>query len=174
MGFPINFKEMYEMPKADGKAIAKGKPLMKVLNGRVAQARAGSPAEFFKEHGFCLLNHKTEVKDWNDDYLKFVSDITNIYWKETEDLLKEQVFTGGEYGDVQQVHKYPVVLRRGKGQKVPVYANGIHQDFGTGTEGLFENLWANGGVKFIVDDVKKKYDDPECKGMITVCFWRPI
>jgi hypothetical protein len=37
-----------------------------MTDARPLQAAAESPSAFFKEHGFVLLNHKTNVKEWND------------------------------------------------------------------------------------------------------------
>ena len=40
---------------------------MKVHNARIDQERATSTADFFKEHGFVLLQNYTDVKVWNAD-----------------------------------------------------------------------------------------------------------
>jgi len=65
---------------------------MKVYNARIEQAKYASTAEFFKEKGFALLKNPTKVKEWNDDANNFDNDLTNIYHKEVDELLRTQLF----------------------------------------------------------------------------------
>ena len=43
---------------------------VKIYDARELQAQAESKAAFFQEHGFVLLDSKTEVTEWNSDYTK--------------------------------------------------------------------------------------------------------
>jgi hypothetical protein len=54
-------------------------PPVTIHDARVLQASYSSPAECFKKHGFCLLNHKTNVKEWNADWRNKDNDITKFY-----------------------------------------------------------------------------------------------
>jgi hypothetical protein len=54
--------ETYEAAKFDS-------PPVTIQDARVLQATYSSPAECFKKHGFCLLDSKTKVKEWNADWL---------------------------------------------------------------------------------------------------------
>lgn len=87
---------------------------VKIYNARELQAGfQGTKAEFFKEHGFVLLDSKTEVTEWNTDYAKADSEITTKYAAEIETLLRNDL------GLDEQIHTYspaPVVLCRGKDQ----------------------------------------------------------
>jgi len=65
---------------------------MKVYNARIEQAKYASTAEFFKEKGFALLKNPTKVKEWNDDANNFDNDLTKIYHKEVDELLRTQLF----------------------------------------------------------------------------------
>jgi hypothetical protein len=64
---------------------------VKIYNARELQANCESKAEFFKEHGFVLLDSKTEVTEWNTDHVKFDSEITTKYAKEVEMLLRNDL-----------------------------------------------------------------------------------
>ena len=66
----------------------------RIFNGRDLQATFDSPQAMFEKHGFCLLQHKTAVKEWNSDYAKLDTDVTNIYHDEILNLLENEVFKG--------------------------------------------------------------------------------
>jgi hypothetical protein len=63
-------------------------PLITMHDARALQATYESPGAFYKAHGFCLLQHKTNVKEWNIDYGNSDNDITKIYHAEIDALLK--------------------------------------------------------------------------------------
>ena len=101
---------------------------MKIYNARELQAaHQGSKAEFFREHGFVLLDSKTEVTDWSTDYTRTDSEITTKYQAEIENHLRHDLELD------EQLHSYMpnnFVLCRGEGQQVPYAVFGIHQDYG--------------------------------------------
>ena len=79
-----------------------------------------------------MLKHETKCKEWNDDVTILKNEITDIYNPECEALLREQLFTSEEFGQVVEFGKNNVIKRRGPGTKSNWYAKIIHQDFGKG------------------------------------------
>jgi len=69
-------------------------PDCKIYNARELQAKAASVGEFFREHGFALIDSKTKVKEWNTDYFSVDNDITNFYHKEIEQIVRTQLYPG--------------------------------------------------------------------------------
>jgi hypothetical protein len=63
-----------------------------IHDARALQATYESPGAFFKEFGFCLLQHKTNVKEWNTDYFSTDNDVINTYHGEIDELLRSQVY----------------------------------------------------------------------------------
>ena len=122
-------RELFNKYKGNYSAFEQKPYKVKIHNARIEQEQAASPADFFKEHGFVLLENNTNVKDWNTDETRKDTDITNIYHAEIEDLIRNQLFPSAEYNKVKKLTQPGHVLRRGKGQPVSAYANGIHQDY---------------------------------------------
>ena len=86
----------------------------------------------FKAHGFCLLSHKTNVKNWNTDKANSDNEITNIYKTEIDELLKTGLYgDDSDHDKILEVIQPNQVLMRGRGTAVNAYAMGVHQDFGT-------------------------------------------
>jgi hypothetical protein len=75
-----------------GTAFGHKQPKIIMHDARALQATFDSPAAFFKKHGFCLLQHKTAVKAWNDDEKNMKNEVTDIYWKEIEELAKTELY----------------------------------------------------------------------------------
>jgi len=67
-------------------------PKQTIYDARALQATYESPAAFWKDHGFCLLSHKTKVTEWNEDYTNLTSEITTIYKDEIEGLIRNDIF----------------------------------------------------------------------------------
>lgn len=147
-------------------------------NARLIQAEhtehGGNTASFFDDHGFVLLDMPTEVKDWNQDYSKTDTDITNIYHKEVEGAIRNQLFPNGT--DFSHISQESAVLRRGPKSENPFYALGVHEDYALGIEDFKEASSA-----YIPDDATNEaflseIDEKlaECEVFMVICFWRPI
>ena len=63
-----------------------------IHDARALQATYESPGAFFKEFGFCLLQHKSNVKEWCTDFMSTDNDITKFYHSEIDDLLRNQIY----------------------------------------------------------------------------------
>lgn len=70
------------------------------------------------------------MKDWNTDHAKTDTEITKIYHNEIDGLIRNELYPSAEYGDILKIDQMNAVLTRGKGQSVPFYGAGIHQDYG--------------------------------------------
>ena len=87
-GINYDIRGLFRNKTVDRNAFAAGQPNMKVFNARLAQDQADSPAEFFKEKGFALLSHKSQVKEWNADNDNHDNDLTKFYHNEVDELLR--------------------------------------------------------------------------------------
>jgi len=144
-------------------------------NARVIQAEHdGNTASFFDDHGFVLLDMPTEVKDWNQDYSKTDTDITNIYHKEVEAAILNQLFPKGT--DISHISQESAVLRRGPKSENPFYALGVHEDYAMGIENFKEASSAyipdDATNEAFLSEIDKKLAD--CEVFMVICFWRPI
>lgn len=145
-------------------------PIQTIHDARALQATYESPAAFFKDFGFCLVQHKTQVKDWNTDYLSTDNEVCNIYQKEVDDLLKNHVYNG-QYDKILDVKQPPAVLRRGPQTAIKAYAKGVHQDYGANPAEFEANLRAYFGDER-ANLYKNNFGREECTGNTTLCFWR--
>ena len=60
-------RELFNKYKGNYQAFDQKPYMVKIHNARIDQKQATSPADFFKEHGFVLLENNTDVKVWNTD-----------------------------------------------------------------------------------------------------------
>ena len=67
------------VPLAHKKAKLPHDPAFTIHDARALQATYPSASAFFEEYGFCLLKHKTAVKEWNTKMENVDNDIVNVY-----------------------------------------------------------------------------------------------
>lgn len=139
---------------ADGRSV-------EILDVRVLQAaEAVSEAEFFSRHSFVLLDHVTQVRDWD-------ADCTAVYQPEIDRVIRDRLFPGRRV-EIQQA---PNVLRRGRGTATPEYADGVHSDGGLDLDDYVHNIAA-----FAHDQAahwwRARYERPDVAGLIWIDFWR--
>jgi hypothetical protein len=91
-------------------------PKVDIRNGRELQSNAASEAEFFADHGFVLLQHKTAVEDWDD--------VPQLFCDEVEQIIRTRLLPGRRL----EIQQRPSPLRRGRGTTTPQYAQGVHSD----------------------------------------------
>ena len=116
-------------------------------DARALQATYPSPAAFYKEHGFCLLQHHTEVKEWNTNYMKFDAEVSTIYHKEIENLVKTQLYPA-DSDKILNIDQPAAVIRRGRDIPNNDYAGFVHQDYGTNPTEFAENFKAYAGEAY--------------------------
>ena len=124
-------------------------------------AEALSEAEFFARHGFVLLPHPTQVRDWDRD-------VASVYLAEIERVIRERLLPGRRV-EVQQV---PSLLRRGRGTSVPFYAEGVHSDGGLDVDDYQHNIAAFSHEQ-AAQWWRARYDRDDVDGVIWIDFWRP-
>lgn len=142
-----------------------------VHNGRLLQTDDVDKAEFFKEHGFVLLNKKTMVKEWNTDHAKADTDITSHYHGEVDEMIRTQLYK--EDANIKKIQQANAVLRRGKNSDINFYALGIHQDYGNCPKDYQGAIGCYSGPEK-EEEEKNRFEDEAVSGLAVICFWRPI
>lgn len=148
---------------------------IKMHNARKIQEKSNlSPAEFFEKHGFVLCNMPTKVQDWNEDYGKKDTDVSNIYHKEVETALREEIFPKGT--EFVHIGQDEAVLRRGPSSNVKFYGSGVHQDYAFTPEHYKETSRSYMPDETIFREFDKNITPhlEESDVFSIVCFWRPI
>lgn len=125
-----------------------------------------SEAEFFQEHGFVLLDHESAVSDWNVDTIPPDNELSRVYYPEIESLIRHRLFPERNL-DLWQSPP----LRRGPGTANPLYAGGVHQDFGLTPDDYQESI-----ESFTSPEIGKlwrdRYERDDVTGFVSLDFWR--
>jgi hypothetical protein len=132
---------------------------VEIGDARMLQARSGSEAECFAEHGFVLLPHVTQVRDWDAEI--------PLYNQEIEAAIRERLFPRRRV----EVQQGGPPLRRGRGTAVPFYAEGVHSDGGVGLDDYVHNIGAFAG-EAAGNWWRSHYARDEVAGCVWVDFWR--
>jgi len=133
--------------------------------------------EAFRLRGFTILPQKTEVVDWNEDYMKgmlnpFVSnDIKYKYAPEIEGIIRNVLLP--EYHCVE-VQCHGAVLKRGPGSLNNFYGTGVHQDYGLTPEDIKCTMRTMNYGATLADNFQASLDAPGVTGVMVINFWRPI
>src|SRR5579872_3149656 len=137
-------------------------PPTTIRDARALQANARSEAEFFAEHGFVLLDHKTAVRDWDHD-------VEAVYQPEIDALICERLFPGRRI----EVQQSPAgLLRRGRDTNNPQYAGGVHSDGPVTAELYAANVLAFASPQAEVW-WRTNYERKDVAGFVSVDLWRP-
>lgn len=134
---------------------------VEIGDARALQAESGlSEAEFFAAHGFVLLPHATQVRDWD-------TDVASVYLPEIDMIVRERLLPGRRV----EIEQFPNILRRGRDTAVPFYADGVHSDGGIGPDDYAHNIGAFSNPE-IANLWRARYDRDDVAGVIWVDFWR--
>jgi hypothetical protein len=137
-----------------------------ISDARRLQSGAASECDFFAEHGFVLLDHRSAVADWDADSPE-TSDVARHYMPEIEAVLRERLLPGRKIEIMQR----PDPLRRGRGTSTPFYGDGVHQDFGLTPDDYQINIEA-----FATPEAARwwraGYERDAVEGYMMVDFWR--
>jgi hypothetical protein len=135
---------------------------VEIGDARAFQAESRlSEAEFFAAHGFVLLPHATQVRDWD-------ADVASIYLPEIDAVVHERLLPGRRV----EIEQYPSLLRRGRDTAAPFYAEGVHSDGGIGPDDYAHNIGAFSTEGFGAR-WRMRYDREEVAGAMWIDFWRP-
>ena len=135
-------------------------PPIEIHDARALQAHSDSEAAFFAAHGFALLPHATQVRDWDRD-------VANFYLAEIEAVIRERLLPGRRL-EIQQV---PFLIRRGRGTSTPFYANGVHQDYALTPDDYEKSVGAFAGPQ-AAHWWRGRYDRDDVAGFMSIDFWR--
>ena len=132
-----------------------------IADARRLQAAEDLPeAEFLARHGFVLLTHPTEVKDWD-------SEVADVYLPEVDRLVRERLLPGRRI----EIGAAPL-LRRGRGTATPFYATGVHSDGGLGLDDHLHNIRAFAGEE-VGERWRERYAHDHVEGLMWLNVWRP-
>lgn len=131
-----------------------------IRDARALQSGTASEADFFARHGFALLAHPTQVRDWQRD-------LTSIYVPEITDLVRRRLFPGRRIETIRG----SIGMRRGPNQRY--YATRIHADGPLTADRYGLNVGAVGGSQAL-DKWRADYAREDVAGFVSIGFWRPI
>jgi hypothetical protein len=135
---------------------------VEIRDARTMQFGAGlSEAEFFDGHSFVLLPHVTAVSDWDQD-------VPSVYLPEIDQVIRERLFPGCKV----EIEQGPNVLRRGRGTRIPFYADGVHCDGGLDVDDYVQNIAAFATAK-AAHWWRARYEREDVAGLVWIDFWRP-
>lgn len=155
------------------------RPEFTMKNGRRLQTLTAG--EIFRRKGFCCVEQKTRVVQWNEDYMAGMccygtvkctgSDISNKYAPEVEEIIRNVLLP--QYNIVDVVC-HNAVLRRGPGSQNNFYGTGVHQDYGLTLEEFLNNIASFDASGYVAKSMMKQYERPKVQGLMVINFWRPI
>lgn len=132
---------------------------VEMRNARPLQATAASEADFFARHGFALLEHRSQVRDWGKAQ-------NPTYMIEIAALLRDRLLPD------RRIETFPgLVVRRGPNWRH--YAKRIHADGPLTAQNYALNVAAVGG-RSAMDEWQRYYARDEVVGFMSVGFWRTI
>jgi hypothetical protein len=135
-------------------------PPVEIGDARALQAGAESEAAFFDAHGFALLPHASQVRDWDGD-------VATLYLPEIAAIIRERLLPGRRV----EVQQGPFLLRRGRDTSTPFYANGVHQDHGLTADDYAQNVGAFAGPD-AASWWRTRFDRADVAGFMAIDFWR--
>ncbi|MDV6331856.1 CmcJ/NvfI family oxidoreductase [Asticcacaulis sp. 201] len=140
-----------------------------IRNARTLQATQ-SPKTCLDRHGFALLDHDSQVRDWDSGAADTLdkNEIARIYMPEIDALIRHSLLPDLKLEIVQS----PGLVRRGPGTHNP-YALGVHQDYGLTPDDYQESLEAFSSPE-VGQSWRQRFDRPEVAGFVVVNFWRTV
>jgi hypothetical protein len=131
-----------------------------IRDARPLQAGAASEAEFFERHGFVVMAHQTQVRDWQRD-------LSSIYVPELTRLIGERLFPGRRIETIRG----SIGMRRGPNQRY--YATRIHSDGPLTADRYAQTVGAVGGAQAF-DRWHADYARDDVAGFVSIGFWRTV
>ena len=151
-------------------------PSVAIRNGREQQMLAAAngsftEAGFFDAHSFVLLDHASEVRNWDSDPAlpPQERDVARIYYPEIATIIRERLLPGHGL----EIPQVPYLLRRGPDTPNPFYGTGVHQDYGLSADDYEENVAAY-GTDEAAQAWRRQYDRDEVAGFLVINFWRTV
>ena len=148
---------------------------VKIRNARPLQSAAETAgsfneAEFFAEHSFVVLDHRTGFRDWDAESKDTVdAGLTRTYFPEIESIIRERLLPGHRL----EIPPVANLLRRGPDSPNPFYGTVVHQDYGLSADDYEENVAAY-GTDAAAQAWRSQYDRDEVAGFLVINFWRTV
>ena len=142
-----------------------------VQDARMLQADR-DPTEFFSEYGFVLLDHATEVSEWNTDPVDVSStnQVGSIYAREVEQIVRELILPNS---GITYIYQPPNVITRGNTEDTEPYALGVHQDYGITADEFEDNLAAFAGFE-VAKNWRLAFENSAGGRFVALSLWRTI
>ena len=144
--------------------------IVEMHDARVLQTALGcSPADFFKQYSFVLLDHQTAMSGsgWSD-----WREVSSLYAAKVEALVTEELRLDGM---LRVNTSGSVAIRRGPG--ADGYGAGVHQDYGPTPDEFEANLAAfTAGTPHasVAGQWREKLNADRVRGFSMINFWRPV
>lgn len=142
-------------------------------------------SRFFAKHGFVLLSHESQVKNWdsgafgqsdtiqvgNRDAVQPTgeNEVEKYYMHEVEELIRGVLLPGRNL----RINQPNMVLRRGTNTAHPFYGLGVHNDYGV-TADDFESNTEAFGTPEQAQLWREQYENDDVKAFMMINFWRPV
>lgn len=148
---------------------------VKIRNARQLQSAAETSgsfgeAEFFAEHSFVVLGHRSHFRGWDADPAGNVdAGLMHTYFPEIESIIRERLLPGHRL----EIPPVANLLRRGPDSPNPFYGTVVHQDYGLSADDYEENVAAY-GTDAAAQAWRSQYDRDEVAGFLVINFWRTV
>lgn len=129
-----------------------------IVDARPLQGCAASEAEFFAQHGFVLMTHKTQIRDWDRQ-------LASVYVSEAVALIQDRILPERRI----EIVRGSMALKRGPNERY--YATRIHADGPLTSEGYALNVGAVGG-DHANHQWRAHYAREDVAGFMSIGFWR--
>lgn len=193
-GFTSQEKVVIDITQAEptpGTFLPTERPAVTMFDGRALQEQEQDGQEnfesrFFNQHGFVLLNHQSQVENWDSGATppadgidlgvsrdmpahKGENEIETKYHAEVDSLIREHLLPNRNL-DIQQ---YGMLLRRGKNTANPFFGEVVHNDYGLTADDYEENVAAFGNEEQ-AKIWRDAYERDEVIGYMVINFWRTV
>ncbi len=154
---------------ADGPMPWEAAPPVTIHDARTLQTGDMSEHEFLDANGFVLLDHLSQVTDWDSGASqdREKNDILHTYMPEIEALIRDRLLPDRKL----EIRQGPYLVRRGPGSNP--YAQGVHQDHGLTPDDYMESLEAFSTPEY-AKAWRARYDEPDVAGFMVLNFWRTV
>lgn len=142
-------------------------------------------SQFFQKHGFVLLPHESQVRDWDSGAYgqtntvepgnrhkpqpQGENEVEKYYMAEVQSLIENALLPHKKVS-IQQPN---MVVRRGLETANPYYGTGVHNDYGITADDFQENMEAF-STQQAAEQWREKYEDENVREFMIINFWRPV
>lgn len=144
-------------------------------------------SKFFHKHGFVLIPHKSNVKNWDSGAFgptdaiavghpdrvvtseQAENEIATKYHSEVEKIIRTKILPDKSLS-IQQADQ---LLRRGKNTAHPFFGSVVHNDYGVSDHDFYDNLLAFGDEN-AANGWRSQFETNDVAGYMIINFWRAV